>query len=228
MNHEELKQSIGANIIHYRKAMGITQAELAQRLNYSDKAVSKWERGESIPDILTLADIAEQFHITLNELVYGPQSPAREVETEPLAEPESQAVPENTAAPRKPGKQEKITDRIRHNRKVIQGLVSILVWIVVLAFYVLLDSFQLPYLWLLFLIGIPAHAITLLSLRSAWQMYSWNQVLISIIMWGCLLCLHVIIYLISHINIWRLFLMGALGQMAIILWFHLIKKPKED
>lgn len=219
MNHEDLKLKIGANIIHYRKAMGITQAELAQRLNYSDKAVSKWERGESIPDVLTLVDIAGQFHITINQLVYGPQEESPEVQ-EPVELPPE--VPEEPDSP------PRITDRIRHNRKVIQGLVSVLVWIVVLAFYVLLDSFQLPYLWLLFLIGIPAHAITLLSLRSAWQMYSWNQVLISVIMWGSLLCLYAIIYLISNISIWRLFLMGVLGQMAIILWFNLIKKPKED
>jgi hypothetical protein len=99
---------------------------------------------------------------------------------------------------------------------------------VVLAFYVLLDSFNLPYLWLLILVGIPAHAITLLSLRSAWQMYNWNMPLISIIMWGSIACLHAVIYLISHINIWRLYLMGLLGQTAIILWFKLIKKPKED
>ena len=219
MNHEELKLQIGSNITLYRKARGMTQAELAQKLNYSDKAVSKWERGESIPDVLTLADIARQFEITLNELVYGP------------AEEEIPAAPAEPAEPRpEPEKSvpRKITDRIRHNRKVIQGLVSILVWIVVLAFYVLLDSFELPYLWMLVLVGILAHAITLLSLRSAWQMYNWNMALISVIMWGSLACLHNVILLISHINIWRLYLMGLLGQLAIILWFKLIKKNKED
>ena len=220
MNHEELKLKIGANITLYRKAQGMTQAELAQKLNYSDKAVSKWERGESIPDVLTLADIAAQFHITVNDLLYGPDAAKEPPAPE---QPVTQPLPEHDKTI-----PQKISDRIRHNRKVIQGLVSILVWIVVLAFYVLLDSFDLPYLWLLILVGIPSHAITLLSLRSAWQMYSWNMPLISIIMWGSIACLHAVIYLISHINIWRLYLMGLLGQIAIILWFKLIKKPKED
>ena len=220
MNHEELKLQIGSNITLYRKARGMTQAELAQKLNYSDKAVSKWERGESIPDVLTLADIARQFEITLNELVYGPAE--EEVPAVAPAEPAEPRPEPEKSVPRK------ITDRIRHNRKVIQGLVSILVWIVVLAFYVLLDSFELPYLWMLVLVGILAHAITLLSLRSAWQMYNWNMALISVIMWGSLACLHNVILLISHINIWRLYLMGLLGQLAIILWFKLIKKNKED
>lgn len=222
MNHDELKLKIGSNITYYRKALGMTQAELAQKLNYSDKAVSKWERGESIPDVLTLTDIAGQFSITINELVYGPQ--AEKNEPSPVSAAPTTEIPAEPAPP----VSKKITDRIRHNRKVIQGLVSILVWIVVLAFYVLLDSFNLPYLWLLFLVGIPAHAITLLSLRSAWQMYSWNMILISIIMWGSLACLHTVIYLISGINIWRLLLMGVLGQIAIVLWFKLLKKPKEE
>lgn len=222
MNHDELKLKIGANITYFRKAQGLTQAELAQKLNYSDKAVSKWERGESIPDVLTLMDIAGQFGISINELVYGPDTQKEEAApADPLPLPETPAEPEN-AAP------QKITSRIRHNRKVIQGLVSILVWIVILAFYVLLDSFDLPYLSLLVLVGILAHAITLLSLRSAWQLYNWNMVLISIIMWSSIMLLYVVIYLISHINIWRLFLMGILGQIAIVLWFKLIKKPKEE
>ena len=190
MNHEELKLQIGSNITLYRKARGMTQAELAQKLNYSDKAVSKWERGESIPDVLTLADIARQFEITLNELVYGPAE--EEVPAAAPAEPAEPRPEPEKSVPRK------ITDRIRHNRKVIQGLVSILVWIVVLAFYVLLDSFELPYLWMLVLVGILAHAITLLSLRSAWQMYNWNMALISVIMWGSLACLHNVILLISQ------------------------------
>lgn len=226
MNHDELKMQIGTNIIRFRKENGMTQAELAQKLNYSDKAVSKWERGESIPDVLTLADIAAQFGITVNDLVYGPEPAGAEPAPTPAPQPEILSQPETPAQPEKPVR--KMSDRIRHNRKTIQFLVSILVWIVVLAFYVLLDSFQLPYLWLLFLVGIPAHAITLLSLRSAWQMYSWNMALISVIMWGSIACLYAVIYLISHINIWRLFLMGMLGQIAIILWFKLIKKTKED
>ena len=47
MNDEKLKKQIGANIASYRKRLRMTQAQLAERLNYSDKAVSKWERGES-------------------------------------------------------------------------------------------------------------------------------------------------------------------------------------
>lgn len=218
MTHEELKLQIGANITQQRKRLGMTQAELAQKLNYSDKAVSKWERGESVPDVLTLADIAQQFGITVNDLVYG----FGEAPQLPVEEPQPPQIPEEPA----PDPEE--ARRKAHNRRIIQKLVSILVWVVALAIYVMLDSFDLPYGWLIFFIAVPAHAITLLSLRSAWKEYSWNMFLISVIMWGSLVCLHSMIYLATDVNTWRVFLMGALGQAAIVLWFKLVKKPKED
>lgn len=220
MNQDELKLKIGGNITLLRKRLGMTQAELAARLSYSDKAVSKWERGESVPDVLTLANIAQEFGVTVNDLVYGPENlPVIPEAPEPEEPPRQETV---TTVIR-----DVINDRVRHNRKVIQGLVSILVWIVVLAIYVLMDSFQLRYTWIVFLIGVPANAITLLSMRCAWRMYGWNLALISVIMWGCLVCLHVITAIFSGVNIWRIYLMGALGQAAICLWFMLVKAPKE-
>lgn len=77
---EQLKQTVANNIAQLRKSKGLTQLELAERLNYSDKAVSKWERGEGLPDVLVLSKMAEIFDVTLAELVDGktkkPLSPA--------------------------------------------------------------------------------------------------------------------------------------------------------
>ena len=73
MDGEKLKQQIGSNIASYRKRAGLTQAGLAEKLNYSDKAVSKWERGESIPDVLTLMQLAGQFEVTVNDLLSDPE-----------------------------------------------------------------------------------------------------------------------------------------------------------
>ena len=74
MDDEKLKYQIGANIAAYRKQAGLTQAGLAEKLNYSDKAVSKWERGESVPDVLTLMQLANQFDITVNDLLVDPEA----------------------------------------------------------------------------------------------------------------------------------------------------------
>ena len=74
MDGEKLKLQIGSNIANYRKGSGLTQAGLAEKLNYSDKAVSKWERGESMPDVTTLVQLAEQFGITVNDLLVDPDA----------------------------------------------------------------------------------------------------------------------------------------------------------
>ena len=74
MNDEKLKTQLGANIVAYRKRSGMTQAKLAEQLNYSDKAVSKWERGESMPDVLTLVQLAELFEVSVDTLLADPEA----------------------------------------------------------------------------------------------------------------------------------------------------------
>ena len=69
MNDEKLRSQLGANIAAYRKQNGFTQAALAEKLNYSDKAVSKWERGESLPDLMTLVQLANVFEVTVDDLL---------------------------------------------------------------------------------------------------------------------------------------------------------------
>lgn len=64
-----LRQLIAENIAYYRKQNGDTQADLAEKLNYSDKSVSKWERAEGTPDIFILSRIAELYHITVQDLL---------------------------------------------------------------------------------------------------------------------------------------------------------------
>ena len=62
----EQQAALAANLVRFRKAAGLTQLELAEKLMYSNKTVSKWERGESVPDIFTLKSIAEIYGVTVN------------------------------------------------------------------------------------------------------------------------------------------------------------------
>ena len=66
---EDLKAIIAENITQLRRANGMTQAGLAEKLNYTDKAVSKWERRESLPDITVLKAIADCFGVTVDYLI---------------------------------------------------------------------------------------------------------------------------------------------------------------
>ena len=213
MNNEELKIRVGANIARLRKSRGLTQAELAERINYSDKAVSKWERAESLPDVLTLICLAEQLGTDMNTLTgLQPASP------EPVSLPEPASVPEQPPVKKKP----------TADRGVIQKLSSILVWVVALFLYMVLDEFGVKNLWLLFVVAIPANAIVLLSLRSAWKLYGMNRFLISVIMWGFLLVVYLLLLLTAKVNVWKILPMGLLGQAAIILWFKMFRSDKED
>lgn len=212
MNDERLKTQIGKNIVSYRKRSSLTQAALAEKLNYSDKAVSKWERGESIPDVLTLVQLSELFGITVNELLVDPNE-----------------LPEVT------GKVEQVMDKAvqktlkrKADKRIILVLSSLLVWFVALFLFVVLSSFDIQKSWMAFIYAIPADAIVLLSLRSAWRDFRWNFTLVSLIMWGFLLSLYLTVYIFFSFNFWKLFLLGIPGQAAILFWKRLYYKvPKE-
>lgn len=203
MDSEKLKLQIGNNIASFRKQCVMTQAELAEKLNYSDKAVSKWERGESVPDVLTLAQIAELFGVGIDAIVGST-----------AAVP---SVKQETSAPKR-----------RVNKNVIQMLVSILVWFVALFVYVVLSSMDLPRSWIGFFYAVPVNAIALLSLRCAWHKYRLNFILVSVIVWGSLLSFYMTMLIFTGFNIWKLFLLGILGQAAVWLWFRMFRTPKEE
>ena len=212
MNDEKLKAMLGKNIAAYRKRQGLTQAGLAEKLNYSDKAVSKWERGESIPDVLTLTQLAELFGITVNDLLCDPN-----------------ALPTQTGAV--VGKMEKAVEKTlkrKADKMSILGLSSLLVWFVALLAFVIVSSLGIPKSWMAFFYAIPANAIVLLSLLSAWHDFRWNKSLVSIIMWGCILSLYMSLLVFLGESIWKLFLLGVPGQLAIFLWFRMFRKPKKE
>lgn len=213
MNDEKLRARLGANIASYRKQQGMTQLNLADKLNYSDKAVSKWERGESIPDVLTLVQLAELFGVSVNDLLTDPNS-----------------LPENSGAmvERMEKAVEKTLKR-KADKLSILGLSSLLVWFVALLIFVVVSSLGIAKSWVAFFYAIPADAIVMLSLRSAWHDFRWNKTLISIIIWGGLLSIYVSLLLFVNANIWKLFLLGIPGQMAVLLWFRMFRKqPKEE
>lgn len=213
MHDEKLKAILGANIAAYRKQQRLTQAGLAEKLNYSDKAVSKWERGESMPDVLTLVQLAELFGVNVNALLTDPNQ---------LPEEKSVVVEKMEKAVEK-------TLKRKADKLSILGLSSILVWFVALLLFVIISSLGIGKSWIAFIYAIPANAIVLLSLLSAWQDFRWNKTLISVMMWGALLSLYASLLLFVRVNIWKLFLLGIPGQLAVILWFRLFRKsPKEE
>lgn len=201
MDDEKIKARLGSNIAACRKAAGLTQAGLAEKLNYSDKAISKWERGESVPDVLTLLQLSRLFGISLDALVGGEAVAGTE-----LPEPERPTV----------------------RKGIVQALSSTLVWFVALFFFVVISSARIRGSWVAFVYAVPVNAIVLLSLRSAWHLYSWNRALISVIVWGSLASIYISLLYFASLNVWKLFLLGIPGQIAIFLWFRLFRSPRQE
>ena len=211
MNDDKLKNQLGANISAYRKRAGLTQLGLAEKLNYSDKAVSKWERGESMPDVLTLVQLADLLDITVNDLLVDPN-----------------ALPEQTnVVERAVNKAVQKTLKRKADKKIILLLCSVLVWFVAVLAFVVLSALDIPYSWLAFIYAIPVNGIVALSLNSAWRDFRKNKLFISGIVWGGLLSIYLSLLIFLDRNIWTIFLLGIPGQAAVLLWSRMFHTPKE-
>ena len=197
-NYENLKQLIGQNISEYRKLSNMSQLEFAEKLNYSDKAVSKWERGESLPDIVVIKQIADIFGITVNDLVG-----------------------------QKDVKKKRIDLRKLVRTKTFTLLLSIgLVWLVFAVAFVGLEMFDIwqEKNWLMFVFAIPASAIIAIVFFAIWEKTLALIISESVLVWSVALsfCLS-----ISYQKIWLIFVVAAPLQILIVLWNWFRNKKKE-
>lgn len=161
MDYNNINKTIGENLSKYRKNAKITQLELAQTLNYSDKAISKWERGESLPDVAVLIQIAEIYGVSLNQLCYE----------QPVVEKNIKIKSKKTI------------------HTYITVLSTGLVWLVATSVFAMLLAFNpsLPKTWLAFIFAIPVSGIVLVVFNTLWGKRIWNVLYVSIIIWGVLL-----------------------------------------
>ena len=118
--------------------------------------------------------------------------------------------------------------RRKANKNIILALSTTLVWFVALLVFVILSTLNIAHSGLAFLYAVPANAIVLLSLRSAWRDFRWNKALISTIMWGSLASIYASIFAFVDFSAWKILLLGIPGQVAIFLWFRMFQHPKEE
>ena len=191
---EDLKHIIAHNLSELRRSASMTQIDLAERLHYSDKAVSKWERGESIPDVGVLKEIADLFGVTVDYL-----------------------LTEEHTAPR-----EDVPAGRQHRRAVVTLLSVALVWLIATVVFVILGM-VLPGLrgeWLAFVYAIPVSAIVLLVFNSLWGRRRRNYGIVSVLVWGLLLSAFLTY---PRGMMWMIFLLGIPAQIIIWLWSRLGK-----
>ncbi len=197
---KDVRSTVSQNITELRLLNNMTQLELAEKLNYSDKAISKWERGESLPDVAVLLSIADLFGVSLDRLV-------RE---ENLAEQVQKIKPEKTA----------------YNRRAIGYVSEGAVWtIAFLAFTITsLVSSTATFSWLYFVYALPISLVVKLVFNSIWFNPRHNYFIISALLWSILATIHTT-FAYFQIDISLVYLLGIAGQVIIIIW-SFIKKPK--
>ncbi len=195
---EDLKAVIAGNIIQLRKKHGMTQAELAKKLNYTDKAVSKWERHESLPDITVLKAVADCFGVTVDYLI----TEVHEEKNEPAA---GQAAAQNYVGMK--------------NKGFITGMSIMLVWLIACIAFVAINYVDndSEVHWLAFTYAVPVSMIVWLVLNSVWFDSHRNFLIISLMMWGMLLSVFLTLLVGGHC-LPLIFILGIPGQVIIFLW----------
>ncbi len=205
-----IKLIVAHNLAALRKQAGLTQGELAEKFNYSDKSISKWEHGDTLPDIEVLKDLCDFYGVTLDYLV--------------------------TEDTRAQAKMTKRRERVA-NKWVIVALSVMVVWFVAIFAYVLgqvvlgRDAWA-PTGWVCFLYAVPVSAIIMLVFNSLWGRALWRAILIITISWTGLASIYITLGLFmpdyTGWSLWPIFLTGIPLTIAAILWNHLIVHPGEE
>ena len=192
MKNEEFKRVVAQNLVYFRKKKGLTQQELAQQLNYSDKAISKWERGESLPDTFVLYTICEYYHIGLDDLLV------------------------------KKRREPKVySDRAKLLITMMGvGLVWVIATLLFMLFSWTLKSWHES--WLVFIYAIPLSALVLLIFAYIWGRNWMQVGSASMILWGISLSffLTIIFTPVNKNPWWLIFVLALTIQIVILLWYY--------
>ena len=204
---EDLRITVGKNLAALRKAKKLTQIELAEKMNYSDKAVSKWEQGATMPDLETLKQLCDFYGVSLDYLVHE----------------------ENIENPHYDTSKEKA---IHINRIIITILFGLIVFMIATLIFVypfLFKEAKTGY-WLIFIWAIPLTAIIMLVTNRFFFRRQKVVTLIglSIFVWSILAgtYLHFLLFAPDKSNFWVLFLVGIPLQAIAALWFAMKSKRK--
>lgn len=162
---ENFKKTVAENIIKLRTAYEMTQAQLGEKLSYSDKSISKWERGESLPDAYVLKNMAEIFNVSVDYIL------TEHSEDEKL----------------------KIHRPRTYSRSVISTIAFIGTWTLALFAFVVTWLCSMP-TWLIFVYTVPVSLIVLLVLNSVWGIGRLNMFIISGIVWGIITSVYLTFY----------------------------------
>lgn len=202
INETEFRKNFGTKLNKLRKQRGLTQQELASQLNYSDKAISKWERGESVPDSYTLYLIADFFSVSIDNLLS---------DKEEITVGEFKELHKTTPA------------------KLFVPLISVFaIFFVASIFFLVMKNVDnwSKFADYSFIYALPVASIALTVFSSIWWKTVYRCISVSLVIWTSALS----IYLSLHLeNLKYIFISCAFLQVATVLIYlfaHYLAKKK--
>lgn len=190
---EDLKDIVAKNLVELRARAGFTQLQLAEKINYTDKAVSKWERGEALPDIRVLVKIAEIYNITVDDLI----SPHTEKKIRPKM---------NTG-----------------KKRLLITLLSVgLVWFIATLIFMALFFAEVSKPYLVFVCTPFVCSIPLIVFSAKWGNWITNTLACSLLVWSLAVIFDVFISkLLNFDKIFFIYIVAGVFELLIIGWFIL-------
>lgn len=199
--HDEntLKEVIAANISYYRRLNGDTQAKLAEKLSYSDKSVSKWERAEAVPDVFVLVKIADLYNVTVSDLL-NEATPHREAsDVEALTQKQ---------------------DAKRHTL-VLTLSCGLAMLIATIVFFILsILNVPVPNLWMCFIYALPVMFIVCVVFTAIWFGLYLQCISVSLLIWSLAVSLHLSFMMDGA---YLIYLVAGVLQVLCLLWYLLIR-----
>ena len=192
---EQLNEILAHNLIRLRKAKNLTQFDVANQIQYSDKTVSKWETGEIIPSVENLMKLCTIYDVTLDEI------------TKPIPD-------EKFGTPKKKSYE-------KQNKLIISLLAILAVWIVATVIFVYAKIIAELNVWIVFIWAVPASCIVGLVFISLWGTRTLRFVTISILIWSLITSFY--LQFISF-NLFAIYFIGIPLQASILLWAGLKRR----
>jgi len=198
---DELKLIFASNLIRLRQSAGLTQAELGEKINYSDKSISKWERGEAIPDAFVLKQLAAIFKVTVDDLLTSHDEW------------------------KKPGYD--MNKKVEYSQLsiilcCIAGIATlcllefVIVWIVIGHFH-----------WTVLFAALPVSLIVVLVLNSIWYKGKNNMYIVGALVLSAIVLVYLLLLQLTS-NYWQILLLIVPAELIVFIAFHIRKRALKN
>ena len=197
-NQQEL---LAKNLVYYRKASGLTQLELAEKFNYSDKSISKWERGEGFPDVFVLKSLADFYGITVDDFY--------------LEEHKKISVKQTQ----------------NRKQIYIRLLSVAIGWLVTVLTFFLLNTLLHDDVafkpWLVFIYGLLVTSIIWLVWEFIYHRPFLRMLATSAVVWSAAGSLYLTFLIVMNLNLYLIFVVAVPLQVLEVLWFLYRRKKNK-